>query len=59
MGFKTRNKKKASNAMIVRRRNGKQDIMSRSNKKGAFVDASLMKKVQVMKKADKKKPIKT
>ncbi len=33
--------------------------MSRSSKKGAFVDASLMKKVQAMKKADKKKPIKT
>ena len=60
MGVKTRNKKKASNAMIVRRRNGKQEEnMSRSSKKGAFVDASLMKKVQAMKKADKKKPIKT
>lgn len=33
--------------------------MSRSNKKGAFVDASLLKKVQAMKKSGKKKPIKT
>ena len=33
--------------------------MSRSNKKGAFVDANLMKKVQAEKKAAKKKPIKT
>ena len=33
--------------------------MSRSNKKGAFVDASLMKKVQAAKKDAKKKPIKT
>ena len=33
--------------------------MSRSSKKGAFVEASLMKKVMSMKDADKKKPIKT
>lgn len=33
--------------------------MSRSSKKGAFVDASLMKKVLAEKKAAKKKPIKT
>ena len=33
--------------------------MSRSSKKGAFVEASLMKKVMAMKSADKKKPIKT
>ena len=33
--------------------------MSRSNKKGAFVEKSLMKKVQLMKKTQKKKPIKT
>jgi len=33
--------------------------MSRSSKKGAFVDAHLMKKVLAMKNADKKKPIKT
>jgi ribosomal protein S19 len=33
--------------------------MSRSNKKGAFVDASLMKKVNVAKTAGSKKPIKT
>lgn len=33
--------------------------MSRSNKKGAFVDASLMKKVQAAKNDPKKKPIKT
>ncbi len=33
--------------------------MSRSSKKGAFVEASLMKKVVDMKNADKKKPIKT
>ena len=33
--------------------------MSRSNKKGAFVEKSLMKKVQLMKKLQKKKPIKT
>ncbi len=33
--------------------------MSRSSKKGAFVEASLMKKVIDMKDADKKKPIKT
>ena len=61
MGVKTRDKKKASNMMIVRRRNAKQKgtTMSRSNKKGAFVDASLMKKVQAAKKDAKKKPIKT
>ena len=33
--------------------------MSRSSKKGAFVDANLMKKVQAAKKDAKKKPIKT
>ena len=33
--------------------------MSISNKKGAFVEKSLMKKVQLMKKTQKKKPIKT
>lgn len=33
--------------------------MSRSSKKGAFVEASLMKKVTVMNAQDKKKPIKT
>ncbi|XQP55459.1 MAG: 30S ribosomal protein S19 [Mycoplasmoidaceae bacterium] len=33
--------------------------MSRSSKKGAFVDASLMKKVLAAKKDTKKKPIKT
>ena len=33
--------------------------MSRSSKKGAFVDASLMKKVKEQQKATKKKPIKT
>ena len=33
--------------------------MSRSSKKGAFVDATLMKKVLAAKKDSKKKPIKT
>lgn len=33
--------------------------MSRSSKKGPYVEPSLMKKVQVMKSSDKKKPIKT
>jgi ribosomal protein S19 len=33
--------------------------MSRSSKKGAFVDKHLMKKVNVMKNETKKKPIKT
>ena len=33
--------------------------MSRSTKKGAFVEASLMKKVEAMNASDKKKPIKT
>ncbi len=33
--------------------------MSRSSKKGAFVEASLFKKVEEMNKSDKKKPIKT
>ena len=33
--------------------------MSRSSKKGAFVDASLMKKVVAMNVTEKKKPIKT
>ncbi|MDE5949281.1 MAG: 30S ribosomal protein S19 [Malacoplasma sp.] len=33
--------------------------MSRSSKKGPYVEPSLMKKVQEMKKSDKKKPIKT
>ncbi|MGL4947923.1 MAG: 30S ribosomal protein S19 [Mycoplasma sp.] len=33
--------------------------MSRSSKKGAFIDEHLMKKVVAMNAADKKKPIKT
>lgn len=33
--------------------------MSRSSKKGAFIDASLMKKVEAMNASEKKKPIKT
>lgn len=33
--------------------------MSRSSKKGPYVEDSLMKKVQAMVKQDKKKPIKT
>ncbi|MDR0985507.1 MAG: 30S ribosomal protein S19 [Mycoplasmataceae bacterium] len=33
--------------------------MSRSSKKGAFVDKSLLKKVQVAKQENSKKPIKT
>ncbi|GAA5414488.1 30S ribosomal protein S19 [Ureaplasma ceti] len=33
--------------------------MSRSAKKGAFIEASLLKKVEEMNAADKKKPIKT
>lgn len=33
--------------------------MSRSTKKGAFVDASLLKKVTTMNASNKKKPIKT
>lgn len=33
--------------------------MSRSSKKGAFIDASLLKKVTAMNQSDKKKPIKT
>jgi ribosomal protein S19 len=33
--------------------------MSRSNKKGLFADASLMKKVNAAKTAGSKKPIKT
>lgn len=33
--------------------------MSRSSKKGAFVEEHLMKKVEAMNAADKKKPIKT
>lgn len=33
--------------------------MSRSSKKGPYVEPSLMKKVQVMVKQEKKKPIKT
>lgn len=33
--------------------------MSRSSKKGAYVEASLLKKVNAMNASDKKKPIKT
>ena len=33
--------------------------MSRSAKKGAYIEDSLLKKVEAMNKADKKKPIKT
>ena len=33
--------------------------MSRSSKKGAYVESSLLKKVEAMNKSDKKKPIKT
>lgn len=33
--------------------------MSRSSKKGAFVEASLLKKVEQMNASEKKKPIKT
>lgn len=33
--------------------------MSRSSKKGAFIDESLMKKVVTMNASDKKRPIKT
>lgn len=33
--------------------------MSRSAKKGAFIDASLLKKVEAMNSSDKKRPIKT
>lgn len=33
--------------------------MSRSSKKGPYIEPSLMKKVQAMKSTDKKKPIKT
>lgn len=33
--------------------------MSRSSKKGAFIEASLLKKVEQMNASDKKKPIKT
>lgn len=33
--------------------------MSRSSKKGAYVEPSLLKKVQAMQAAEKKKPIKT
>ncbi len=33
--------------------------MSRSSKKGAFIDKSLLKKVQEANKSEKKKPIKT
>ena len=33
--------------------------MSRSLKKGAYVESSLLKKVEAMNKSDKKKPIKT
>ena len=33
--------------------------MSRSSSKGAFIDASLMKKVVAMNETEKKKPIKT
>lgn len=33
--------------------------MSRSSKKGAFIEPSLLKKVEAMNASDKKKPIKT
>ncbi|MDE5651713.1 MAG: 30S ribosomal protein S19 [Ureaplasma sp.] len=33
--------------------------MSRSAKKGAFIDTSLLKKVEAMNSSDKKRPIKT
>lgn len=33
--------------------------MSRSSKKGPYIEPSLLKKVQAMKASDKKKPIKT
>ncbi|MDE5617596.1 MAG: 30S ribosomal protein S19 [Ureaplasma sp.] len=33
--------------------------MSRSAKKGAFIDSSLLKKVEAMNSSDKKRPIKT
>lgn len=48
LGLKTRKTKNKSNGLIVRRRNDKQEgtkYMSRSLKKGPFIDEHLMKKL--------------
>ena len=61
LGYKTR-KKKASDKLIVRRRNSKQeriDNMARSIKKGPYVFDRLLKKVQMLNENNKKEVIKT
>ena len=59
LGVKTRDKKKQSNKYIIRRRKGKKQKMSRSLKKGPFVDDHLMKKAEKALEEKSKKPIKT
>ena len=54
-GFKTRKKNKKSNNLIVKRRNN----LSRSIKKGPYVDSKLIKKIEKMNKNGKKNVIKT
>ena len=56
-GYKTRKKNKKSNLLIVKRKRDK--YMSRSLKKGPFVDYKLLKKINMMNDSGKKKVIKT
>lgn len=61
LGVKTRKTKKASDKLIVRRRNGQigkgNEKMSRSLKKGPFVDDHLMKKVEALNESGRKKSL--
>ena len=64
LGYKTRNTKKASDKLIVKRRNGKYvekgaEIMGRSVKKGPFVQPKLLERVVEMNKSGNKQVLKT
>ena len=61
LGFRTRNPKKASTNDIVRGRasEGRAGQVSRSSKKGPFVDPKLMKRVEEMNETKQKRMLKT
>jgi small subunit ribosomal protein S19 len=59
-GFRTRRNKRTSNMIVRRRFQLKGSLnMARSIKKGPFVDAHLLKKVETVRATSDKRPVKT
>ena len=61
LGYRTRKKKKASSQLIVRGRPAREEgqAMSRSSKKGPFVEGRLLRRIEQMNESGSKQMVKT